>query len=329
MSQETELLEWLTRDGLIQPGEARLTPLTGGVSSEICRVDEGTRTFVVKRALPRLKVKGEWQADVARNHSEKCFLEWCGKQIPGSVPSLFHAGKGYFAMEWLGEGYRNWKDMLLDRNSSPSLARRAGEMLGRIHRLSHHDPELCEAFPRIDLFEQLRVSPYLLVTGAAHPELLPLFECAANEVRNRRECLIHGDFSPKNILCRGDRLVLLDAEVAVYGNPAFDLAFLLNHFCLKGLLHALENKSEQEHYHAAISGYFHERKLKTDEMEALNLRVAFLLPMLMLARVDGLSPVEYLHTTQQEQVRQFVYREVGKPASLESLAGAWFGFIGQ
>lgn len=328
MTQENDdLLQWLVRDGVIHSGEAKLTPLTGGVSSEICRVDDGGRVFVVKRALPQLKVKGEWRADVSRNHSEQCFLAWCGRLIPGSVPSLVHAGEGYFAMEWLGEGYRNWKEMLLEKASVPSIAERAGRLLGRIHRLSYRQPELRDTFDRIDLFEQLRVEPYFLATGAAHPELLPFFEQAANEVRTHRECLIHGDFSPKNILCREDRLVLLDAEVAVYGDPAFDLAFLLNHFCLKGLFHAPDSAAEREHFSAAIHGYLGEREMVAADADALNTRVALLLPMLMLARVDGLSPVEYLDCAQREAVRDFVRGQVGRTTSLESLGRAWFDSI--
>jgi aminoglycoside phosphotransferase (APT) family kinase protein len=323
--QYNGMLERLVRDGVIRSEDVTAAPLTGGVSSEILRIENGGSPFVVKRALPQLKVEAEWLADVSRNLSEGHFLKWCGREIPGSVPAVLHKGEGYFCMEWLGSGFRNWKEMLLAKESPPSVAEQAGRLMGRIHRLSHGRENLRERFNRIDLFEQLRVSPYLLATGAAHSDLRHHFEAAAATVRANRECLIHGDFSPKNILVSNDRFVLLDAEVAVFGDPAFDLAFLLNHLFLKALFHAPDSDLERKHYRAAVDCYFAERQMAAADAEELNQRAALLLPLLMLARVDGLSPVEYLDSTRQATIHRFVRKTIGRTVTLESLEQEWFG----
>ena len=58
----------LERLGLTSPGEAvRLSPLSGGVSSDIVKVEAGDRIFVVKRALAKLRVADDWQAPTSRN----------------------------------------------------------------------------------------------------------------------------------------------------------------------------------------------------------------------------------------------------------------------
>jgi hypothetical protein len=53
----TEFLRMLYSDGLIRDPAATITPLSGGVSSAIYLVHADNRQFVVKRALPKLKVK--------------------------------------------------------------------------------------------------------------------------------------------------------------------------------------------------------------------------------------------------------------------------------
>ena len=50
-----------------------------------------------------------------------------------------------------------------------------------------------------------------------------------------KRALVHGDVSPKNILGGPAGPVFLDAECAWWGDPAFDLAFCLNHLLLKCL----------------------------------------------------------------------------------------------
>jgi Ser/Thr protein kinase RdoA (MazF antagonist) len=166
----------------------------------------------------------------------------------------------------------------------------------------------------------LRIEPYLLATGAKHPELWGFIMDEAERLGATKECLVHGDFSPKNILVSPNRMVLLDCEVAWYGDPAFDVAFLLNHFFLKALLHAPRAAGMR----AMIECFWKEYQAIWPA-PAVEGRVCWLLPMLMLARVDGKSPVEYLDAARQQLVREFVPRQlVPKEHLLSDLTGAWF-----
>ena len=110
-----DFLELLRRDGVVQSPNATLTPLTGGISSEIYRVDDGNDVFVVKRALAKLKVRDDWFADVGRNRYERAFIEYVGAFLPGAVPALRHGSDehGYFTMEYLAPEFANWKQLLL------------------------------------------------------------------------------------------------------------------------------------------------------------------------------------------------------------------------
>ena len=327
MSDASTFLDQLRADGVVRHTEARLVPLTGGVSSEIYRVEDGDDRFVVKRALAKLKVAAEWFADVGRNAHEREFIRYVSQFLPAAVPALRASpeGRDYFVMEFFGDGFENWKQLLLKGEASVEHAAQVGELIAMIHRQSAGDEAAERLFDTTENFFQLRIEPYLLATGAKYPDLQPLIEAEAARLVATRQCLVHGDFSPKNILIAGSRMVLLDCEVAWYGDPAFDLAFLLNHFFLKGLLHAPSEPGFKPMIHAFWHAYQTTRP--TPELDA---RVAHLLLMLMLARVDGKSPVEYLDAPRQELVRAFVREQLPLPQrSVSDVADAWFERLSQ
>lgn len=324
MSGASEFLECLRRDGWVCSPRARLTPLSGGVSSEIYLVEDDADRFVVKRALPKLKVRDDWFADVSRNASERAYLECVGRLLPGVVPRVRFANSeaGYFGMEYLGDGFANWKQLLLQGVCEVRHARRAGQVLGEIHRRTAADAKLRRCFDTTANFHQLRTAPYLLTTAERQPALREFFVAEARRLETTRECLVHGDFSPKNILLSAQRLVVLDCEVAWYGDPAFDAAFLLNHLFLKRLHHAPCGGGLRALINEFWRGYLAARPAPGDGWER---RVVNLLLLLLLARVDGKSPVEYLDPSQAQFVRDFVRERL--PAGerdLCALADAWF-----
>ena len=314
-------LAQLRSDGLVHSTGACLMPLSGGVSSEIYRVDDGGESFVVKRALPRLKVADEWIADVTRNTYENRYLAYVGRFLPRSVPALrvVQPEGGYFAMEYLGPEYRDWKKLLLEGHFDLTHATVAANTLGSVHRRSRGDPEAATLFDSGRCFYQLRLEPYLLTTGRRHPKLKQEFEAEAKRLENTTECLVHGDYSPKNILISDDRMVILDSEAAWYGDPAFDVAFLLNHLFLKSLFHLRETGV------AAMMQSFWQEYSRVSGI-GLEYRVTKLILMLLLARIDGKSPVEYIQDTARKQfVRNFVYAQLSRGTlSLAELSNVWF-----
>lgn len=288
-------------------GEVGRRPLSGGVSCDIWLLEEGGHRVVVKQALPKLRVKDDWYADVGRNATEQAYIRYVAGFRPDAVPGILHSdpGAGFFAMEYLGDGYENWKAQMLAGRADLATARRGGTLLGEVHRRSWGDAKLRADFDTTANFHQLRTESYLLTTGKRHPRLGELFDAEAARMEETRLCLVHGDYSPKNILVASDRIVLLDCEVAWYGEPAFDTAFLLNHLHLK----ALHNPAMRGEFLglAAEAWASYREGLGGGLMGDLDARTARLLLMQMLARIDGKSPVEYLtDEKKRDAVRAFV-----------------------
>jgi aminoglycoside phosphotransferase (APT) family kinase protein len=317
---DPETSEWLPalrRAGLVQSAAPRLEALTGGVSSEIILVEDGDRRFVVKRALAKLRVRDDWFADTGRSRVEQSYLRVVGGLLPSSVPRVLFADPdaGWFAMEYLGEGFANWKSQLLGGSAEPSAARRAGETLGVIHRETWGDPAIAREFDTGPNFHQLRVEPYLETAARRVPDLAGLLLEEAARLQGTALALVHGDFSPKNILVNPERLVLLDAEVGWFGDPVFDTAFLLNHLFLKALLHANAPDAMLESARIFWSAYATALGDKADA--GFEARTVRLLLCLMLARIHGKSPVEYLpEPLQQGCVVEFVRSHLPHPPML-------------
>jgi aminoglycoside phosphotransferase (APT) family kinase protein len=214
-----------------------LTPLPGGVSSEIYRADLPTGPICVKRALAKLKVAADWRAPVERNRWEVEWMRIAGGIVPAAVPAILGEDRatGCFAMAYLApDTHPVWKDLLQAGTVDAATAAAVGDVLGRIHAATADRPDIAARFPTDDIFHAIRLEPYLVATARAHPELATRFASLVETTRTTKRVLVHGDFSPKNLLIGPAGPVLLDAECAWYGDPAFDLAFVLNHLLLKG-----------------------------------------------------------------------------------------------
>jgi aminoglycoside phosphotransferase (APT) family kinase protein len=328
MSAAEQFLELLRRDGRVCDPQAALTPLAGGVSSDIFLVRDGLESFVAKRALAKLRVQEDWYANVGRNATEQAYIQCVSRFLPGAVPELIFASEesGYFTMEFIGLDFANWKELLLGGLCRAAHAAQAGEILGTIHRRTAGDAEVARKFRTTADFRQLRLEPYLLTTGARHPDLREFFESEAGRLAATHEALVHGDFSPKNIMISDARMVVLDCEVAWYGDPTFDAAFLLNHFFLKALHHAPADHGLPKMVAAFWRAYSAARE--NGDARIVEQRLVPLLLMLLLARVDGKSPVEYLTEPKRQFIRDFVgYYLPSPPDTLALLSKAWFAQV--
>jgi len=302
-------------------------PLPGGVSSDIYKVTVGAHTLCVKRALPRLKVKARWSAPVERNAYEVGWMRAAHARVPGCVPQVIahDEARGMFAMAYLPPGSHTlWKAALREGCADPDFAARVGESLGRIHAGTAADPQVAAAFATDGIFHDIRLEPYLLATARAHPALAARLRLLARATAANHRALVHGDVSPKNILMAPDGSpVFLDAECAWYGDPAFDVAFCLNHLLLK----CLWTPAAREGFLACFEALArtHLACVDWESPGALQRRIAALIPGLLLARVDGKSPVEYITTQEQRALVRTTARELlMRPACApEEVAGVW------
>lgn len=293
-----------------------IRPLTGGVSSDIGVVDLGTRKICVKFALPQLKVSEQWYAKVERNQAEYQWLKFVSRIAPDSTPRLLGSSidANGFAMEFIdGPDVYLWKNALLEgwpvRGEAPAV----GRVLGKIHQASTLYLDLDTEFQNQTDFHALRLDPYLIFTAKRHPGLNSILNDRVACLETHQKVLVHGDVSPKNILFRKGVPLFLDAECATIGDPCFDIAFCLNHLVLKAV-YLSENRSSLlmavEKFWQAYQPF-----ISWEKENALEKRVAGLLPALMLARVDGKSPVEYLSAAHQDRVRKIAIELLQAPVA--------------
>ncbi|MBC7780792.1 MAG: phosphotransferase [Proteobacteria bacterium] len=326
LTQPELLADVLHRMGLSDgSAPAQVERLTGGVSSSIFRVDVGDARYCMKQALPKLKVEKDWWAPVGRVFAEIAWLRAAHEIVPGHVPRVLGTDDacGAFAMEFLSAAeYDNWKAALLRGAVDVALAAQVGDVLGRIHHATAGDVDVARRFATGAHFFALRLEPYLVEAARRHPDLSVELIGLIYQTQHHSFVLVHGDVSPKNILVGKNGPVLLDAECAWFGDPAFDLAFLSTHLILKSAHLPSHAGAYLRALEGTLEGY--RGHVSWEPVDLLFERIATLVPGLLLARIDGKSPVEYLDEATREQVRRFAREALGTPAaSPASLLRRW------
>jgi len=318
---------FLRQSGLVADlAMARLTPLTGGVASDIWKVETPDRVFAVKKALPQLRVAQTWLAPVSRNASEVEWLREAGRIVPGVVPEILasDAEAGVFAMSYLDPAdHPVWKQELRAGRADAAFAAKLGRTIGAIHAGTTGSAEIAQRFDNDATFHSIRVEPYLEASALVHTDLAGPLLALAHDTLCAKLTLVHGDVSPKNILVGPDGPVILDAECAWYGEPAFDIAFCLNHLLLKCLWTPAARAEFLACFDALAQAYL--ASVNWEAPAAVEERIARLLPALFLARVDGKSPAEYVTAeTDKERVRRVARPLVAwPPRRLSEIRAAW------
>jgi aminoglycoside phosphotransferase (APT) family kinase protein len=326
-----DLLEAIRRLGLADATDRpRMTPLAGGVSSDIWRIDLPAGPVCIKRALAQLKVAAEWRVPVSRSAYEVAWLQEAARIEPRAVPRVIaHSDQdGLFAMEFLDPvDFPQWKGELMAGRVDPVFAAEAGRRLAAIHAATAGNPEVAARFASDAIFHAIRLEPYLEATARRHPDLAPVLDGLVDVTARTRRALVHGDVSPKNILGGPRGPVFLDAECAWYGDPAFDIAFCLNHMLLKCLYRPAAAAAYLACFDALGSTYL--AGVDWEPKAEIEGRVARLLPGLLLARVDGKSPVEYLRSdAEKDCVRGAARNLLSVPASgLDAIRNVWAGAL--
>lgn len=326
-----EIIETLAREGFLAPGAgARLDPLTGGVSSEVYRLDAPGGPYCVKRALPKLKVAADWRAPLERSHVEVEWLRTAHGLAAGSAPEVLHESPGahLFVMTWFPpEAHSVWKADLADGRTDADFAGKVGTLLAALHAGTAGDAQVAARFDTTALFEDLRLDPFFRHASRAHPDLADRLTGLADATAARRIALVHGDASPKNILHGPNGPVLLDAECAWYGDPAFDLAFCSAHLLLKTVWKPQWRAAYLADLAALQRAYLD--GVAWEPPAALAARAAALAAAILLARVDGKSPAEYLREAQDRDfVRRTARRLVAAdPGGLADLTAIWRGAL--
>lgn len=305
------LAEYLVAHDVAGTGSVILVePLPGGVSNTVLKITCNKGRFVLKQALGKLKVSSEWLADVERANVEKKALKFLPQLVPGITPALVHADEPncLFIMECAPGDSVTWKSMLLDRDCDPVVARKAGGMLARIHQGSHELAAARELFGDKKFFHQLRIAPFFEFLKEKHPSLQKAIDAHIAASLDRELALVLGDYSPKNILVHNQNIIAIDFEVIHYGDPSFDTGFLTAHLFLKSVRNPEGMHAYFEVLRQAMTEYFsHIHFISREQLEAFAVQQ---LAWLLLARVDGKSPAEYITDEKKKQFIRLAHREI-------------------
>ncbi|HZT32480.1 MAG TPA: phosphotransferase [Bryobacteraceae bacterium] len=291
------------------PPPTRIIELGGGVSNTVLLIETPARRFVLKQSLGKLRVEQDWFSDRGRIFRESGVLRGLAPLLPaGSLPEVLFEDREncLFAMSAAPPEAQSWKSLLLAGQVDPEIAAVIGRMLGTLVYASWRSPDWEQAYGDQTVFDQLRLDPYYRSTALRHPELAPRFAALIEESGRRRVSLVHGDWSPKNFLVSPGSVMAIDFEVIHFGDPSFDSAFLLNHLLLKSFY--------RPEYRAALAAAA--ARFWTEFRAGLPADCAWIesatlahLGGLLLARVDGKSPAEYLQDAAlRERVRRFARR---------------------
>jgi 5-methylthioribose kinase len=274
--------------------ECTVTALGGGVSNTVLLAEGRRERVVIKQSLSKLRVEEDWFSDRGRIFREAGALRTLGEILPeGSLPKVIREDHENYVivMSAAPASAKTWKSLLLEGIACEQTARSIAYILGAMISRTWKSGQLESVFGDQTVFDQLRIDPYYRTTACRHPDLAPHFDALIESSKRRRVSLVHGDFSPKNFLVDADRVMMIDCEVIHFGDPSFDAAFLLNHLLLKS--YRLPQWLDR---FRSLALHFWQTLLPClprdcDWFERATIQH---LACLLLARIDGKSPVEYI-----------------------------------
>jgi 5-methylthioribose kinase len=325
IEKEADAINILSARGLIQPDQkVDVKVLAGGVSNRTILVTDGKgKGLVVKQALAKLRVKADWFSDPIRIHREALGLRLLEKILPSgaSTPFVFEDHELHLlGMEAVPQPHDNWKEMLLAGKIEKDHFVQFATILASLHRFgSENRSKLERILFDTSFFENLRLEPYYEYAASQVPEAATFLKKLIEITRKSAITLVHGDFSPKNILVYQGKLVLLDHEVIHFGDGAFDLGFSFAHFLSK----ARHLPQYREKLIAGALEYWRIYRQDVERMEwfkGYEARVIQHSLGCLLARVSGRSTLEYLNEDERQSQRQQVLKMIENlPRSVEDL----------
>ena len=293
-----------------------IRPLSGGVSNRTMMVEHRDgRSWVIKQALEKLRVQVDWFCDPIRIRRESEAIRFLNAHVPQArVPKFWFEDQeqNILGMESVPKPHQVWKLMLFQEDVNSSCVVQFAEMLAGIHVCGPETFGMPSSFEDITFFEALRLEPYYGYAASKLPKAEKFLKDLMESTRLEKRFLVHGDFSPKNVLVHQDMLFLIDHEVIHLGDAAFDLGFALTHLLAKSIHLPKSQTLFQQACHEFASVYLQvmSRHAKSSGLESRWVRHTL---GCLLARVHGRSPLEYLLDSEKETLTTRVLQNVAKP----------------
>ena len=297
------VVEYLTSKNVIQKNDnPQVEVLTGGVSNVVIAITTANQKLVLKQALAELAVSEKWEADQRRAIVEANAIELFNKLTPNQVPKLIFLDPDRFilVLERVPVGSTVWKSDLLAGVINPGIGLKLGATLASWHNYGEKSAEAKIKFMEDSLFEQLRIDPFYRFVATKNPQIEVPIRKLINELEGDKTTVVHGDFSPKNIMvATNDDIYILDFEVTHVGNPVFDLAFLTAHLLCKFF------RTDDRLHAKLLTNTAISFMKEYQTLRRISPSVTRHAALIALARVEGKSPVNYLSTDAQQKLQVF------------------------
>ncbi len=291
-----KILKYLIKHELIG-SKATINYLDGGVSSDVRLIQDSGQRLIVKSSLPKLKTESNWYADTSRSVAEVAALRLLGSITPQNVPEVIDFFDNNLVIAAADESWIDLRKHLLETKDIDEiwllqLMYNLASTLARWQNTTRDYAQLPKVFDSKERLRQLRTDPFHRSVASLRPDLKDSLLLLAHKLENNNSCLVHGDFSPKNVLVSttaANNFWVIDAEVAHLGLAVFDQAYFSTHLILKAIY-------RPQHKDVLIKGlrHFNRNYIEMVDDSLLDSNWINHIGALLLARVVGKSPATYL-----------------------------------
>lgn len=296
ITKKEDMISYLKDNGIISDAEPySINYCSGGVSCPVALIETGGRTLLIKQGRARLAVKEEWLADPARTNLEGKGAAYYHKYLPETQPDVLinDEENHIFVREAIPAGCHMWKADLMEGILDFKVARRTMEVMATVHSCSAKDPDVPHVFNNYNNIYELRVSPYIQFVAKKYPQLAKVSDEVSDLIMNTHQVLVHGDYSPKNIIVTPEREVcVVDSEPVHCGNAICDVSNFTTHIVLKSAYLRKYSAAFLNMLVDMTDTYFSSIDFADPKVVEANCMKA--LGMIVLARIDGKSPAEYI-----------------------------------
>ena len=253
---EGNVAGYLVELGILESGDSvTVEPAGDGNINWVRRVRSSKRrSWIVKQARGALERFPDYRADTARLIYEARYLEVARPyDVDGVLPDVHHFDERHrvLVLQDIGEVPRMGEQLLVGADLGGHLDQLA-RFLARVHgatvttdlapsfrndqmRRLHGDHIFALPFRSND-FDLARPVAERAAAMWSDGELVGRADRAYRQYLEPRGALVHADVQSSNVLITDTAPILLDAEIAHIGDPAFDVGTLVAHLYLPAVV---------------------------------------------------------------------------------------------
>lgn len=204
--------------------------LSGGIINRIFRAKTEKGVFVLKQFLDKAKIDKNIRLSPKRFFYEKYAINYLDRILDKKItpPIVFFDDKNkIICMKDLGVNNR-LDNLMLSNRLKPDVFSKIGKVLAEIHNKSFFNDSLSLLFDNEE-FQELKFD-YRYYRTMKYSSLIYARDELIQNCRKNKITFIHNDLKINNFfVLDNNKFCLIDYEGSYYGDPAFEVGYLLGH----------------------------------------------------------------------------------------------------